>query len=322
LDLLDDGREGLEESSSGDDSDFDAEQAAEGILGSDSEDAEGETTHSSTDRKRSASPAPIARKVPRHDPDVFYPEEYTIKPGCSALTYKLVRGDVLELEDKKTKMREKLCELGGCDNWASFRKKYGAKLEGIALLVNAPRSTAGKAGAAAVSSPRKPPAKKRVESPDPPALVTVSEGTEAWTIYQCVAFAEAQASAGPGKPVVDLATKLKVKPEVIAANGELLIALNDAYGEVKAGPASKTAKGFADHGAAFSKLSAVMDDLSTKKGIPADDLCALLDDSSFSLSNVLDSLGEARSAEDEKKLCQIETIYAKLGAALKKARSA
>jgi hypothetical protein len=257
--------------------------------------------------------------VPRHDPDVFDPQEYTIKPGSAALTYKLVRGDVLELEDKKTKMREKLCELGGCDNWASFRKRYATKLEGIALLVNAPRSTAGKAGAAAVSSPRKPPTKKRMPSPDPRELVTVAERIERWTIYQCVAFAEAQASSGPGKPVVDLATKLKVKPQKIAANGGLLIALNDAYGEVKAGPTSKTAKGFAEHGAAFSKLSTVMGDLSTKKGIPADDLCALLDDGSFSLSNVLDSLGEARSAEDEKTLCEIEAIYAKLGAALKRA---
>ena len=219
-------------------------------------------------------------------------------------------------------MREKLCELGGCENWASFRKKYGAQLEGIALLVNTLRATAGKAGAAVVSSPRKPPAKKRAPSPDPPALVTVSEGIEGWTIYQCVAFAEAQASAGPGKPVVDLATKLKVKPEVIAANGKTLIALNDAYAAVKAGPASKTAKGFAEHGAAFSKLSAVMGDLSTKKGIPADELCALLDDSSFSLSAVLDSLGEVRSAEDEAKLCEIEAIHAKIGTALKKARSA
>jgi hypothetical protein len=94
------------------------------------------------------------------------------------------------------------------------------------------------------------------------------------------------------------------------------------YAAVKAGPVLKTAVGFAEHGAVCAELSSIMNDLTADKGVPAEELCALLDDDGFRIGDVLDSIGNARSKEDEAKLCELEKIHAKIGAALKKARVA
>jgi hypothetical protein len=301
-----------------DDASEDFDPAAEGMLGSDTEEEADELPESPCEpspKKKAALPV----ASPPSEPDEFDPRKVVVSEGKGG-TLKIVVDGVLSFDGKKTAARKHLWDLSGCAA-KEFKKRYADKIEGHALLNNAPRAAA----AAVVPSPAKkrpaesapaPVTPKKTKSATPAA---VGDDVRSWPLERILAFAKTQAErAGPSEELLDAAKTIAVGPDKIVANKKLLVQLMARREAVEKSLADKTTTGRKAAGVAFAELAKTMEALD-KADLPADTFCAQLDSGAIDLDDLIESCGSSICDSDVARLCEIDEIVSELLTVVRKA---